>query len=106
MPLKIFLVALLALAANGATQAQDLASTCHASSSYDLTLSPDALLFDRAAPAPQRVELHAGKLAISTKGINQLHLPRRLALGLEQPVVRHNNCRATTEGSGVATASI
>lgn len=64
MPLKFFPAAMLALAANSAAQAQDLASTCHASSSYDLTLAPDALLFDRAAPTPQRVELHAGKLAV------------------------------------------
>ncbi len=43
-------------------QAQDLAATCHASSSYDLTLRPQGALFDRAAPAPMRVELHDGGL--------------------------------------------
>jgi hypothetical protein len=43
-------------------QAQDLATTCHASSSYDLTLKTDSLLFDRASPAPFHVELHRGAL--------------------------------------------
>ncbi|TAL86102.1 MAG: DUF2884 family protein [Rhodanobacter sp.] len=42
--------------------AQDLVSTCHASSSYDVTVTPGSLLFDRASPAPQRVELQHGVL--------------------------------------------
>jgi len=42
--------------------AQDLAATCHASSSYDVTLKADNLLFDRAAPAPFHVELQQGAL--------------------------------------------
>lgn len=52
----------LALAAAGSLHAQDLATTCQASSSYDLTIKPDALLFDRASPAPLRVELQDGNL--------------------------------------------
>lgn len=44
--------------------AQDLAATCHATSSYDLTLRPDSLLFDRPAPAPTRVELASGALRV------------------------------------------
>lgn len=43
-------------------RAQDLASTCHASSSYDLTLKPDSLLFDRVQPAPFHVVLGDGSL--------------------------------------------
>lgn len=43
-------------------QAQDLAATCHASSSYDVTLQPQGVLFDRSTPAPTRVELHDGSL--------------------------------------------
>ena len=43
-------------------QAQQFANTCHASSSYDVTLRADSLLFDRAAPAPLRVELQQGTL--------------------------------------------
>lgn len=42
--------------------AQDLATTCHASSSYDLTLQPDGLLFDRPGPTPRRVLLQEGSL--------------------------------------------
>lgn len=45
-----------------ALPAQDLATTCHASSSYDLTLAPDHLLFDRPQPAPRQVELRDGSL--------------------------------------------
>ena len=44
--------------------AQDLAATCHASSSYDVTVKSDSLLFDRAAPAPLRVELRQGMLTV------------------------------------------
>ncbi|HXD36625.1 MAG TPA: hypothetical protein VN624_08200, partial [Rhodanobacter sp.] len=43
-------------------QAQDLAATCHATSSYDVSLRPDSVLFDRAAPVPTRVEMHGGSL--------------------------------------------
>ncbi len=42
--------------------AQDLATTCHASSSYDLTLAPDHLWFDRPQPMPRQVELRDGSL--------------------------------------------
>jgi hypothetical protein len=42
--------------------AQDLATTCHATSSYDLTVAPDRLLFDRAQPSPRKVELRDGSL--------------------------------------------
>lgn len=55
---------LLALCAGtGTAQAQDLADTCRASSSYDLTVAPDRLVFDRAAPAPvpHRIELRDGR---------------------------------------------
>lgn len=44
--------------------AQDLAGTCHASSSYDVTVSPAALVFDRPSPAPARVQLHDGALRV------------------------------------------
>jgi len=43
-------------------QAQDLAATCHATSSYDVSLRPDSVLFDRAAPVPTRVEMHGASL--------------------------------------------
>ena len=53
---------LLSLCAVLSLHAQDLAATCHATSSYDVTLRPDSVLFDRASPAPARVELSQGAL--------------------------------------------
>jgi hypothetical protein len=53
---------LLFLFAAWSVHAQDLATTCHASSSYDVTLKSDSLLFDRASPAPFHVELQHGVL--------------------------------------------
>ncbi|HEY9130301.1 MAG TPA: DUF2884 family protein [Dyella sp.] len=51
-----------ASACAASAQAQNLATTCQASSSYDLTLRPQSLLFDRPQPAPYRVELQDGTL--------------------------------------------
>lgn len=48
----------------GAASAQDLAATCQASSSYDVTVRPDSLLFDRSSPQPTRVELQHGGLRV------------------------------------------
>ena len=66
--LRLF-VALTALLMLPVVYAQDLASTCHASSSYDLTLQPKGLLFDRPTPAPQRVELQDGALHTDSKAV-------------------------------------
>ena len=44
--------------------AQDLANTCDASSSYDLTITSADVVFDRVDPAPRRVSMHAGKLEV------------------------------------------
>lgn len=60
VPFSIMLVATLLMAAPA--HAQDLAATCHASSSYDVTLRPQGVLFDRPTPAPMRVEVHDGSL--------------------------------------------
>ncbi|WP_458070329.1 DUF2884 family protein [Rhodanobacter sp. BL-MT-08] len=54
--------ALLLALAISPVYAQDLASTCHASSSYDVTLNADSVVFDRATPAPLRVEIQRGSL--------------------------------------------
>lgn len=56
--------------------AQDLATTCHASSSYNVTVKTGSLLFDRATPAPFHVELQQGALrtdgaAVSLNAENQ-----------------------------------
>jgi hypothetical protein len=58
---RLFVVLTLPIAC-GALHAQQLATVCRASSSYDLTIQPDSLVFDRAAPAPQRVVLQEGAL--------------------------------------------
>lgn len=55
-------VAVSALSPVLVVHAQDLAATCHASSSYDVTLKSDSVLFDRASPAPFQVELQQGSL--------------------------------------------
>jgi hypothetical protein len=50
--------------------AQDMAATCHASSSYDITVKPDSLLFDRPSPAPFHVELLHGALRTDGKAVS------------------------------------
>jgi Protein of unknown function (DUF2884) len=62
MPARRLPLALVLLLLPFALPAQDLATTCHASSSYDLTLTPDHLLFDRPQPGPRQVELRDGRL--------------------------------------------
>jgi hypothetical protein len=64
MPSFLILAALFALTAPAIARAQDFATICHASSSYDLTLSPDSMLLDRAAPAPRRIEWRAGRVSV------------------------------------------
>ena len=61
-------IGILVLAGLSATfavaHAHDLADTCGASSSYDLDVGADALVFERAVPAPRRIEIHDGRLRI------------------------------------------
>lgn len=64
MRLRCLLSCLLPLFAALPLHAQDLAATCHASSSYDVTLRPGSVLFDRPSPAPTRVELRQGALRV------------------------------------------
>lgn len=56
------LVTLLALLVAPPVRADDLTTICHATSSYDVTLRADSLLFDRPSPAPTQVELRHGNL--------------------------------------------
>lgn len=42
--------------------AQQLATRCQASSSFDVTVQPDRLVFDRPGPAPRQLVLHNGSL--------------------------------------------
>ena len=51
-----------ALLVAGPLQAQQLATRGQASSSFDVSVQPDRLIFDRPAPAPQRLVLRDGQL--------------------------------------------
>lgn len=81
-----------ALACSGA-HAQGLLDTCHASSSYDVTIKADGVLFDRDKPAPRRVYLHAGQLTLDgvpvtldAEDSDRVRLMERLVRGLEPKV--------------------
>jgi polyhydroxyalkanoate synthesis regulator phasin len=65
----IWAIVLLALAPWGATWAQDDLNVCHVSSSYDVTLSKDAMVFDRADPRPRRVVIRGGHLSADGKAV-------------------------------------
>lgn len=56
------LTTLLALTSSAQTRAGSLADVCHASSTYDLTVQPTGLTFDRAVSPPRTVWMHAGAL--------------------------------------------
>lgn len=65
--MRLIALSLLALAVTTTVaHARNLADTCHASSSYDLTVNRGSLLFDRAGPLPKRVTLAQG--ALTTDG--------------------------------------
>lgn len=102
----IVLSAVLAsLAASSIAPAQDLASTCHASSSYDLTLTPRALLFDRADPPPRRIELRDGSLVIDGAAVH-LHAEDTDRLALFEQELRALAPRVRRVGaSGVDLAT-
>lgn len=55
-------LAMSAFATSGAAMAAPLALHCPASSSYDLTVQADRLVFDRVGPAPTRVVMGPGTL--------------------------------------------
>ena len=65
--MRLTSVLLLFLFCLSPSYAQDLAATCHASSSYDITVKPDSLLFDRPSPAPFHVDLQQGALRTDGK---------------------------------------
>jgi hypothetical protein len=59
-----------ALAGVGIAQAQDdFTGICHASSSYDLTVKPQSIEFDRPSPARRTVSMHAGKVTVDGVGL-------------------------------------
>jgi hypothetical protein len=70
MRMKRLLAAAMLLLAGGTLHAQDLAKVCHATSSYDLTVQSDRLIFDRPAPAPTRVVLSHGTLQTDGQSVS------------------------------------
>ncbi|MEO6689617.1 MAG: DUF2884 family protein [Dokdonella sp.] len=77
----LLLAFFLFVGAHGARADDDFSDVCHASSSYDLTVTPDSLVFDRAEAAPRRIELRAGnatldgaKLSLNTEDRDRLLL--------------------------------
>lgn len=64
MRLKHWLVCGLMAGVGTANAQQDFADVCHASSSFDLTVGASLLQFDRGAPAPRKLTMHAGKVMV------------------------------------------
>ena len=58
------LVTMLALTICGLARADSLADVCHVSSTYDLTVRPTGLIFDRPNSPPREVWMHAGSLRV------------------------------------------
>lgn len=61
-----FIALALAVGFAGAAAAQDIDHSCRVASSYDLTVRPDSLVFDRAQGVPRTVRMQDG--ALSTDG--------------------------------------
>ncbi|WP_448096157.1 DUF2884 family protein [Luteibacter yeojuensis] len=61
MTSRLLVFAVAACLAGGAA-AQDLGTTCQVASTYDLTVRPDNLLFERAEVAPRSVRMQDGSL--------------------------------------------
>jgi hypothetical protein len=87
------LVWFLALGATTSVRAQDLASVCQASSSYDVTLQSQGLLFDRPQPAPFRVALRDGSLQTDGQAVT-LRLDEQDRLSLFERQLRALEPRA------------
>jgi len=56
------ILVVVALAISQPATAQQLATRCHASSSFDVTVQPGRLVFDRPSPAPRQLVLSHGSL--------------------------------------------
>lgn len=64
MRLNAWLICGLLTVAHTAHAQEDFTNLCHASSSYDLTVAPSSLQFDRSSPAPRKVTMHAGRVSV------------------------------------------
>lgn len=69
IPIALAAALLAAAPAAAQTPAPEFQNVCGASSSYDLTVSAAALVFDRSAPAPMRVELADGALRADAQAV-------------------------------------
>ncbi|KJV36121.1 DUF2884 family protein [Luteibacter yeojuensis] len=54
----------------GGAAAQDLGTTCNLASTYDLTVRPEGLAFDRADVAPRSVRMHDGNLTTDGSAVS------------------------------------
>ena len=69
MTARLFAFVVAACVAGGVT-AQDVGQmSCGVASSYDLTVRPDALLFERPEVAPRTVRMHDGSLATDGRAV-------------------------------------
>lgn len=101
--------------------AQDLAATCHASSTYDVTVTPDRLQFDRSAPAPEQVTMTGSslrtdgvavplnaedrdRLALFERNLRAL-VPRVRALAQDGVDITVQALRAEADGMGLSRAA-
>lgn len=69
MRIHRYCVLLLGLIVCAGARAQQLADVCHATSSFDLTVAPDGLRFDRPSPAPTLVTIHDGALWVDGRAV-------------------------------------
>ncbi|WP_426286501.1 DUF2884 family protein [Luteibacter sp. E-22] len=64
------LVFALATCLAGGVAAQDLGTTCQVASTYDLTVRPDSLVFERADAAPRSVRMQDGALLTDGRAVS------------------------------------
>lgn len=62
MRFSLLLIVAAAVATTMPARAQDVTTACQMASTYDLTLRPDAIVFDRPDGAPRQVRMHDGAL--------------------------------------------
>ncbi|MGH8163739.1 MAG: DUF2884 family protein, partial [Rhodanobacteraceae bacterium] len=67
--LILFVFVFVGMAAAGTARGADLADICRASTSYDVTLRPDALIFQRGAPDARTLVLSRGSLAVNGRDV-------------------------------------
>ncbi|MEO6968372.1 MAG: DUF2884 family protein [Rhodanobacteraceae bacterium] len=65
----LILFVFIGMAAAGTARGDDLADVCRASTSYDVTLRPGALVFSRGAPAARMLVLSRGALTVDDRDV-------------------------------------